>query len=97
MACAFFIGLLIICFAEVASRFSETGGPFLCAITALRRKYPQHPAAFAIPGGIGLAIAVTLLSGWLIAHSSRDEIYMVGGAALLGGIISPAARFWRKR
>lgn len=67
------------------------------SLIALRRKHPQHPAAFTIPGGIGLAIAVTLLSLWLIAHSSREEIYMVGGAALLGGIISLAARFWRKR
>ena len=31
LACAAIIGLVILCFAEVASRFTETGGPFLYA------------------------------------------------------------------
>src|SRR5580698_490340 len=33
-ACALIIGLVVLCFAEVASRFTETGGPFLYAATA---------------------------------------------------------------
>src|SRR5271155_2046176 len=32
--CAAIIGLVILCFAEVASRFAETGGPFVYASTA---------------------------------------------------------------
>lgn len=31
VVCAFFIILLVLCFAEVASRFTETGGPYLYA------------------------------------------------------------------
>jgi APA family basic amino acid/polyamine antiporter len=34
LVCAGIIGLVILCFAEVASRFTETGGPFLYAATA---------------------------------------------------------------
>ncbi len=34
VVCAFFIGLLVLCFAEVASRFADTGGPYLYARTA---------------------------------------------------------------
>jgi basic amino acid/polyamine antiporter, APA family len=34
LVCAAVIGLVILCFAEVASRFSETGGPFVYAGTA---------------------------------------------------------------
>ena len=34
LVCAAVIGLVILCFAEVASRFVETGGPFLYAGTA---------------------------------------------------------------
>jgi len=67
------------------------------ALIALRRKHPDKAPAFAVPGGIGLAIVVTLLSMWLIAQSSAEEIYMVAGAALLGGVISLVAGFWRKR
>lgn len=32
--CAIFIALLLLCFAEVASRFAQTGGPYLYARTA---------------------------------------------------------------
>ncbi len=31
VACALIIGLIVLCYAEVASRFSETGGPYLYA------------------------------------------------------------------
>lgn len=31
VACAFIIGLIVLCYAEVASRFSKTGGPYLYA------------------------------------------------------------------
>src|SRR5215468_1632160 len=31
IACALVVGLIILCFAEVGSRFSETGGPYLYA------------------------------------------------------------------
>lgn len=34
IVCAVFIGLLVLCFAEVASRFSDTGGPYLYARSA---------------------------------------------------------------
>jgi APA family basic amino acid/polyamine antiporter len=34
IACAVIIGLVILCFAEVASRFTQTGGPFVYAATA---------------------------------------------------------------
>jgi basic amino acid/polyamine antiporter, APA family len=34
IACAVVIGLVILCFAEVASRFTVTGGPFVYAATA---------------------------------------------------------------
>jgi amino acid transporter len=34
VVCAFFIVLLVLCFAEVASRFDDTGGPYLYAQTA---------------------------------------------------------------
>lgn len=34
LACAAIIGLVILCFAEVASRFTETGGPFIYARAA---------------------------------------------------------------
>lgn len=34
VACAFFIVLLVLCFAEVASRFVDTGGPYLYAQSA---------------------------------------------------------------
>jgi len=34
LVCAFFIVLLVLCFAEVASRFVDTGGPYLYARTA---------------------------------------------------------------
>jgi amino acid transporter len=34
IACAAIIGLVILCFAEVASRFMQTGGPFVYAATA---------------------------------------------------------------
>lgn len=34
MVCAFFIVLLVLCFAEVASRFVDTGGPYLYAHAA---------------------------------------------------------------
>src|SRR5262249_26027533 len=30
-ACALVVGLIVLCFAEVSSRFSETGGPYLYA------------------------------------------------------------------
>src|SRR5581483_1883115 len=29
LVCALAVGLIVLCFAEVASRFSETGGPYL--------------------------------------------------------------------
>src|SRR5437867_3696532 len=31
VACAIVVTLIILCFAEVGSRFDETGGPYLCA------------------------------------------------------------------
>ena len=31
LACAVIVGLIVLCYAEVASRFSETGGPYLYA------------------------------------------------------------------
>jgi len=34
IACAAIMGLVILCFAEVASRFEQTGGPFVYAATA---------------------------------------------------------------
>lgn len=34
MACAAIIGFVVLCFAEVASRFAQTGGPFIYAGTA---------------------------------------------------------------
>jgi basic amino acid/polyamine antiporter, APA family len=34
LACATIIGVIILCFAEVASRFGETGGPFVYAAAA---------------------------------------------------------------
>src|SRR3984957_17775089 len=34
IACAVIIGLVLLCFAEVASRFTQTGGPFIYAGTA---------------------------------------------------------------
>jgi APA family basic amino acid/polyamine antiporter len=34
IVCAVIIGLVILCFAEVASRFEQTGGPFVYAATA---------------------------------------------------------------
>src|SRR3984957_7362670 len=34
IACALIIGLVVLCFAEVASRFTQTGGPFVYAVTA---------------------------------------------------------------
>jgi APA family basic amino acid/polyamine antiporter len=34
LACALIIGLVILCFAEVASRFSQTGGPYVYAEAA---------------------------------------------------------------
>jgi APA family basic amino acid/polyamine antiporter len=34
IACALIIGLVVLCFAEVASRFTQTGGPFVYAGTA---------------------------------------------------------------
>ena len=34
VACAVIIGLVVLCFAEVASRFDQTGGPFLYASAA---------------------------------------------------------------
>jgi basic amino acid/polyamine antiporter, APA family len=34
LVCALFIGLLVLCFAEVASRFTATGGPYLYAHAA---------------------------------------------------------------
>jgi len=34
IACAVIIGLIILCFAEVASRFAQTGGPLIYATTA---------------------------------------------------------------
>ncbi len=35
VVCALFTALLLLCFAEVASRFAQTGGPYLYARTAL--------------------------------------------------------------
>src|ERR1044072_1645218 len=34
IACALVVVLIILCFAEVSSRFSETGGPYLYALEA---------------------------------------------------------------
>ncbi|MFL6650469.1 MAG: APC family permease [Sulfurifustaceae bacterium] len=34
VACAVFVALLVLCFAEVASRFADTGGPYLYARSA---------------------------------------------------------------
>lgn len=34
VACALFVGMLVLCFAEVASRFGDTGGPYLYARAA---------------------------------------------------------------
>src|SRR5215468_10891698 len=33
--CAVIVGLIVLCFAEVASRFTETGGPYLYARESL--------------------------------------------------------------
>jgi len=66
------------------------------ALIKLRRQEPHKQGVFTVPGGVGLAIAVTALSAWLIAQSTREEFLMVGGAVLLGGVISLAARLWRK-
>lgn len=55
LVCAIFIALLVLCFAEVASRFTETGGPYLYA----------H-AAFGAPVGfqIGWLMWLTRLTGF---------------------------------
>jgi len=31
LVCAFIVALIVLCFAEVGSRFNETGGPYLYA------------------------------------------------------------------
>jgi basic amino acid/polyamine antiporter, APA family len=53
IACALIIGLVVLCFAEVASRFTQTGGPFVYAGTAF------GPLAGFLTGWILLAARLT--------------------------------------
>lgn len=55
LVCALFIALLVLCFAEVASRFTETGGPYLYA----------HAAFGAVVGfQVGWLMWLTRLTGF---------------------------------
>lgn len=53
IACALIIGLVVLCFAEVASRFTQTGGPFVYAAAAF------SPLTAFLTGWVLLAARLT--------------------------------------
>lgn len=88
VACAAVIGLVILCFAEVASRFLETGGPFVYAGTAF------GPFAGFLTGWLLCVARVTgccAIANLLLEYSAFFDLNwnqgrgrVVGAAVILG-------------
>ena len=56
LVCALIIGLIVLCYAEVASRFSSTGGPYLYALEAF------GPATAFGVGWLSFVVRVTTMA-----------------------------------
>jgi amino acid transporter len=85
------IGVIMACFAEVASRFSEAGGPYLYARTAFGRMvgilvgWMLYLAQTAAPAANANLFVSYLAEFWPAAKESRFLILtiLVGGLALI--------------
>jgi amino acid transporter len=88
IACAAIMGLVILCFAEVASRFEQTGGPFVYAATAF------GPVAGFLTGWILWVARVTgccaicslflQYAGYFSPHMNHGAGRVVAVAAIVG-------------
>ncbi|HEY0350385.1 MAG TPA: APC family permease [Pyrinomonadaceae bacterium] len=65
------------------------------ALPVLRRKHDAPKALFRLPGGSWIAIAASLLSGWLLANSTLREGIQAAIAAAVGIAIYSAYRIVR--
>ena len=50
VVCAVVVTLIILCFAEVGSRFSETGGPYLVCSRGFRKRCRVRGRMADVPG-----------------------------------------------
>ena len=78
LACALFAGLIVLCFAEVASRFRDTGGPYLYA-----RKAFGPAAAFNIGWLMWLArvSAFAANANLLLSYLATFGVHVESGVA----------------
>lgn len=81
LVCAAIIGLVILCFAEVASRFTETGGPFIYAGAA----FGPLPSPVMNQGAGRIATATVIISGLTVIHMQG-----IRRAALFGNLVTLA-------
>ena len=56
------------------------------AVPVLRRKLPNAPRAFRVPGGAVIPAIAVVISIWLLMGVSRDQA-MAGAIALLAGVV----------
>lgn len=63
------------------------------ALVKLRRDPNVAPATFTVRGGNIVAVAATVLSGWLLLNSSGKEVLLLAIAAVLGLLLFLACQF----
>lgn len=63
------------------------------ALVKLRRDPNAAPATFAVRGGNIVAVAATVLSGWLLLNSSAKEVLLLAIAAALGLLLFGICQF----
>ena len=90
VVCAAVVTLIILCFAEVSSRFDETGGPYLYARTAFGpvigfevgwMTWVSRVAAFAANTNLLVAYAVVFVPG--VGEGPSRTVAIVGLVAAL--------------
>lgn len=67
---------------SVVSRFSQYI-PTCLSIPVFRKKMPDAPRAFKIPGGPVIPVVAVLVSVWLLAQASAQQLIMGLGAAFI--------------
>lgn len=67
---------------SVVSRFSQYI-PTCLSIPVFRKKMPDAPRAFKIPGGPVIPVVAVLVSVWLLAQATMQQLVMGLGAAIV--------------
>ena len=75
-----FVGLVAIATLARLTTFAAT----CAAVPVLRKRNPDQPPAFSVPGGLFSVVLAMLLIAWLLTSSSLHEIITVSVVLLLG-------------